>query len=270
MKNRITHLLLCLALAAGMLVVSAFAADPIGESELHINGEEAPFNATIYTAGTTHVPFAAAVQALCPDAEVTCSNGKFTATAEDFTITAKVGQKYLVVNDRYLYIPDKVLEGSDGAAMVPVRTLAKALGVEVGWDGKVNLTTGGAPLQKADRPYGEKDVDLIARVIMHEAGNQSLEGKMAVGNVILHRVENREKSYFGNVNTVSAVLNQKGQFPGATNANPNAESIVAAKLVADGADVVPGAYWFNGVNGHVFKFAKRLYVIGNHAFYGKK
>ncbi len=270
MHKRIAHILLCLSLVLALTVpaLAVQAPEPICEAELHIDGADAGFNGTMYFDGTTHVPFAVTVQALRPDAQVVCENGRYTATAEDFTMTAKAGESYLVVNDRYLYIPDTILTSAEGEAMVPVRILCRALGVGVEWDGKVNLNTQGAvPLKEEDRPYTDKEIDLISRVITHEAGNQSLEGKIAVGDVILHRVESKG---LGFADTVSGVLYQKNQFTGATNCTPNAQSIIAAKLAADGAEVVPGAYWFNGVNGHVFSFAKRLYVIGDHAFYGRK
>ena len=181
-------------------------------------------------------------------------------------MTVEKGKTYFEINGRYLYVPGgfKTRE-SDGMVMVPARPLGQALGFGVDWKKKVIFTSEGAPLAEADKPYTDEELDLISRVIMHESGNQPLNGKMAVGNVILNRVED---SLFPN--TVYEVIYQKNQFPGATNATPNAESIVAAKLVLEGANVVPGAYFFNGVGKACWASRNKtlLYTIGGHAFYG--
>lgn len=53
----------------------------------------------------------------------------------------------------------------------------------------------------------ESDRKLLAAIIYCEAGNQSMEGKIAVGNVVLNRVKS---SRFPD--TISEVIYQKGQF----------------------------------------------------------
>jgi N-acetylmuramoyl-L-alanine amidase len=180
-------------------------------------------------------------------------------------MTVKVGDPYLVINGRYLYISGRVKGWADGTALVPARTLATALGAWIDWTGTVDLYSGGVPLTAADRPYDDTTLDLLARVITHESGNQPLEGKMAVGNVILNRVNSRSFP-----NTVYDVIFSPNQFPGATNATPNAESILAARLVLEGANVVPGAYYFNGTGKSCWasRNKKLITVIGGHAFYG--
>ncbi|HIT57211.1 MAG TPA: cell wall hydrolase, partial [Candidatus Galloscillospira stercoripullorum] len=63
---------------------------------------------------------------------------------------------------------------------------------------------------------------------------------------------------------------QKNQFPGATNATPTSECIIAAKLALEGVNVVPNAYWFNraGLNSWASKNKTLLTIIEDHAFYG--
>ena len=56
------------------------------------------------------------------------------------------------------------------------------------------------------------DVTLLAALIQCEAGNESYEGKLAVGAVVMNRV--RSGSY---PSTVSGVINAPSQFPPATN-----------------------------------------------------
>ncbi len=234
-------------------------------AEVVINGETMTnFRAELYD-GTSYVSLYGATLALRPDAVIAWEDNQMVARAEDFELSARVGTCYLVVNGRYLYIPDGVKFDAAGDTLVPVRVLAQALGATVEWDGRVLLTGGGTPLESGDTYYNAEELDLIARVIMHESGNQPLEGKIAVGNVILNRVEHPSFP-----DTVYDVLFQKNQFPGATNATPNEESILAAKLCLDGASVVPDAYWFSAVGLECWASINKdlITVIGGHAFYG--
>lgn len=229
-----------------------------------VNGEEVYYSAEIYD-GVSYIPFYGGVQTLRPDAEITWEDGVFTASAQDFTMTASIGDRYIVINDRYLYIADGVKGWEDGTALVPARVLATALGAWIGWSGTVELCSGGVPLAAEDKPYDEETLDLLARVITHESGNQPLKGKMAVGNVILNRVNSPKFP-----NTVGEVIYSPNQFPGATNATPNAESILAARLVLEGANVAPGAFYFNGAGKSCWASRNKALIctIGGHSFYG--
>lgn len=263
MKKQILTFLLALIMLLG-LSVPTFAAEEPSIVEVTVNGEPVYYTAEVYD-GTAYVPFYGGVQTLRPDAEIIWEDGVFTASAWDFTMTVKVGDPYLVINGRYLYIADRVKGWEDGTALVPARVLATALGAWIDWTGKVELCAGGVPVSAEDIPYDETTLDLLSRVIMHESGNQPLTGKMAVGNVILNRVNSSKFP-----NTVAEVIYSPNQFPGATNANPNAESILAARLVLEGANVVPNAYYFNGAGKSCWASRNKRLIctIGGHSFYG--
>ncbi|MDE6107899.1 MAG: cell wall hydrolase [Oscillospiraceae bacterium] len=262
--KRVRCLFLSLALMMG-LILTANGAESIPTAAATLDGEPMDVTAYLYD-GTSYFPLEETVKAFYPGTEVFCQDGVYTATGENFTMTVEKGKTYLEINDRYLYVPNgfKTRE-ADGMVMVPARILGQALGFGVDWKKMVLFTSGGTLLLASDKPYTDSDLDLISRVITHESGNQPLEGKMAVGNVILNRVNN---SLFPD--TVSEVIYQKNQFPGATNATANAESIIAAKLVLEGANVVPDAYYFNGVGKACWASRNKtlLYTIGGHAFYG--
>lgn len=53
----------------------------------------------------------------------------------------------------------------------------------------------------------QSDIDLLATIIRAEAGNQPLEGKRAVADVILNRVDNEQFP-----DTIEGVIYQEGQF----------------------------------------------------------
>lgn len=214
---------------------------------------------------TSYVSFYYGAKAIRPDLDITWEEGVFVARAQDVYMTASCGDLYLQINGRYLPVEGGIQQADDGAAWLPVRVLATALGAQVAWTGQVELTTGGSPLTEATRPYSDEDLDILSRVIQHEAGYEPLMGRIAVGNVIMNRVHS---SSFPN--TVSGVVYARNQFPGATNATAREGAILAAKLALEGVNVVPGAYYFNGVGKPCWASRNKahLYTIGGHAFYG--
>lgn len=244
----------------------AQAADtPDSTASVVVNGVTMETFSALGYKKTTYVSLYGVVTALRPDAGITWEEGQMVARGSDFVLSARIGTPYLYVNGRYLYIPDGVKADETGDTLVPTRTIATALGATVAWNAAVEFTSGGTPLVSGDVFYNATDVDLLARVITHESGNQPLSGKIAVGNVILNRVADGRFS-----STISGVIYEQSQFPGATNATPNAESILAAKLCLDGAVTVPGALYFNGAGKACWASRNRplLATIGGHAFYG--
>lgn len=107
------------------------------------------------------------------------------------------------------------------------------------------------------------DLNLLAAIIYCEAGNQSREGKVAVGAVVLNRVAS---SSFPN--TIREVIYQSGQFTPAYSgslasalANGVPSSCVeAAQAALNGENPVGGALYFNTGSGKGIK-------IGAHQFY---
>lgn len=266
MGKRWISLLLCLCMIVGLGVPAYAAEEEYAIVTVTLDGEEVTDFSALLRNGTSYLPFEDGVKLFQPQAEVSCEEGLYTAQAEGFCMTARAGDVYLVVNGRYLHIAAGLPgRAEDGMALIPARILCKAMGVDVIWTGKVEFTSGEGPLSEADRPYSDEDLDLMSRVITHESGYESFVGKMAVGSVIMNRVASSQFP-----NSVSEVIYQKNQFPGATNAKPNEESILAARLVLEGANVVPDAYFFNGVGLVCWasKNKKLLYTIGGHAFYG--
>lgn len=214
---------------------------------------------------TSYVSFYYGAKALRPDLDITWEEGVFVARAQDVYMTVRCGDLYLQINGRYLPVEGGIQQADDGAAWLPVRVLATALGAQVAWTGQVELTTGGVPLTEATRPYSDEDLDVLSRVIQHEAGYEPMQGRIAVGNVIMNRVHSPSFP-----DTVSGVVYARNQFPGATNATPREGAVLAARLALEGVNVVPGAYYFNGVGKPCWASRNKahLYTIGGHAFYG--
>ncbi len=263
LKKRVIGIVLSLALMLGTAAQAA-ESNPVPVAVV-INGVTMEHFSAHADQGTTYVSLYGVTMALRPDAMITWEDGQLVARAEGLTLSARIGTNYLVANGRYLYITGGVRADENGDTLVPTRTLATALGVTVAWTGSVEFTGGESPILSGDQFYNATELDLLARVISHESGNQPLAGKIAVGNVILNRVAHRSFP-----KSISDVIYERNQFPGATNASPNAESVIAAKLCLDGAVTVPGALYFNGAGKSCWASRNKTHLatIGGHAFYG--
>lgn len=191
----------------------------------------------------------------------------------DLDLQAAAGDAYFVANGRYLYVKDGLID-LNGAVAAPVRQLAQVFNLTVDYDGEndlvlLNRQEGAEPyLASGDQTYDGDTMYWLSRIINAESGNQSLEGKIAVGNVVMNRVHNPRFP-----DNIEDVLFQKNQFTPAISGSiyrePNWESVVAAKLVLDGAQVMPDALFFNAAGLRSYASRTRTYVttIGSHAFY---
>lgn len=219
---------------------------------------------------TTYVPFELLVQGLCPDAVITRDQSTVYVSTSDLSVTVNCNLTYVVANGRYLYMPHGTHKSGE-TLMIPAQILAKALGAQVqeADDGNVYFSSGTDPLLSGAEFYDEDSLFWLSHIIHAESGNQPLNGKIAVGNVVLNRVKS---PIFPN--TIYDVLFQKGQFydsySGPITMDPNTESIIAAKLCLDGAVVLSNAYWFNGVGIPCWASQNKtlIAVICDHAFYG--
>lgn len=222
-------------------------------------------------AGEPAEPAQEAEETVQPEGEASVENAANVVT-DDLNLTADAGASYLVANGRYLYAGDGVIQ-LNGRVAVPVRVLAQVFNLDVGYDAEDDLvlltSREDAEPYLEDAAYDQDTLYWLSHIIYAESGNQPLEGKIAVGNVVMNRVYD---SRFPD--NIYDVLFQKNQFTPAASGSiyrePNAESVVAAMLVLDGAQVTPEALFFNGAGAaRSYAARTRTYVttIGDHAFY---
>lgn len=115
------------------------------------------------------------------------------------------------------------------------------------------------------------NLNLLARLIQSEAGQEPYEGKIAVGNVVLNRARENNQS-------IENVIYAKNQFDGVKtdnfNRNPNEESINAAKEVLNGKQVIDNdSYYFVNLEMASPSWAKEntfVTRIGEHWFFRKE
>ncbi|MCC3374519.1 cell wall hydrolase [Cohnella sp. REN36] len=121
--------------------------------------------------------------------------------------------------------------------------------------------------EKAETAMDAADLELLAKLVQVEAGNEPYEGKLAVANVVLNRLER------GYSDSIRGVIYAPGQFPPAKSGllakqKPSKESIKAAKAAFSGVNNVPGAVSFFNPKLEPGKAKKANIVktIGHHAF----
>ena len=136
----------------------------------------------------------------------------------------------------------------------------KALGMNDAYNTLVSGNTQGG--------YSSSDVYLLARTIYAEGRGEPYTGQVAIGAVVLNRVQNPEFP-----NTISGVVYQKHAFTavsdGQINLTPNATARKAALDAMNGWDPTYGAlYSYNpstATSSWIFS-RQTTVVIGNHVF----
>lgn len=268
MKTRAIHAVLCLALFFALSCPAA--AVDVGVSFV-IDGVEIEKEIATQTVDqTVYVSYWPIVSALYPNAEARWANGQAEVRAEGLEMQIKPQTSYIVANGHYLYVPNGVLS-KNGSLLVPVRVLCRALGASVYWNSAasaVHIASGSGPI--AHQSYPQDSLYWLSRIIYAESGNQPLAGKIAVGNVVLNRVNSPAFP-----NTVYSVVFQGSQFTPVMNgtiySTPNAESVLAAKLCLDGANTVGDALYFVNPRATPGSWASRnrpyVATIGAHAFF---
>lgn len=271
--KRVLSILLLLCLMS-VMVVPTFAAEE--KITIYVNSTEVSSADIKLVSGTPYVTAAACLAIgskscdIQSDGDYLHALGSF-AKNQVYAIVASKGNKYINVNGRYLYIPKQVQQ-IDGKIALPLSAYAKIFGGAATRSSKNKnifyLKTGSIDLTFGSEFYNDRVVKIMARTIYSEAGNQSLEGKIAVGNVICNRVWSPRFP-----NTVSAVVLEKNQFSGTQthyfNEEPPESCYIAAKLALEGVEIYSGALYFNvtGMNTWACRNRKFLGTLGDHDFF---
>lgn len=264
---------LCMGLVGAALALSLTVPAFAGVEVLSVNGQNIwqESKARLMN-GTTYVSLRTLANVLAPDAAVSWRGGAAWVEGDGVKLRARPGDAYLTVNDRVLYVPDGV-KLEDGSVLVPVRVIAQALGGQAGWNRQEGVTlTVGSGVPKA-APYTSDDLYWMSRIISAESGGEPLSGKLAVGTVVLNRVASSQFP-----NTIYGVIFDRKwgvQFTPAANGmiykEPTQESILAARMVLDGARVAGDSLYFLApslTNNHwIMENREYVTTIGAHWFY---
>lgn len=263
---------------------------PMSDSPYYLNSKQLTELVYQEIDGVNYVTAASFLIAMNPETAVEESRGVVNASAvtvtgvedlngdnmadlkeETLVFRAQNGANYVMANGRYLYVKQGV-KSIEGQVAIPVDVFAKVFNLKVNYQDELILLAraegSAAYLEKGSSYYNEYTLYWLSHIINAESGNQPLAGKIAVGNVVMNRVRSA-----GFPNNIKDVLFQRNQFTpamsGSIYCDPNEESVIAAKLVMDGAVVLRYALFFNRAGMNTFAARNRPYVttIGAHSFY---
>ena len=282
--KRILALLLCTLLIMGFATPFASAA-----TSNRIKFPTSASKVTIYSSNSRVLEGEAAIidsvtyvglRAFCElfgDYKISWNEKTRTASvsADGLSVTATQGDIYIYANGRCLYTVSAV-RIIDDRMCVPIRAIAKALGVSVEWDSatrSVTLKKGSRGFADAESFYDSDDLYWLSRIISAESKGEPLVGQIAVGNVVLNRV--RSKDY---PNTVCGVIFDRKhgtQFSpvaiGTIYQTPSASSIIAAKICLEGYSISNEILFFMNpkiaTSNWISKNRPYAFTIGNHKFY---
>ncbi len=278
-------LLLTLAAVMSMATIGASAAGekwkydfPSGSATVSItlDGERVLSGEAAIINSVTYVPLRSFAELLGADS---ISWNAKTATATVVMGSTKIyvrdGGYFVEAAGRYFYSPEKILNISN-RLFVPIRPFASAFSLKLNWNGStrtVELTRTGKVLESGASFYDSSDVYWLARIISAESGGESLKGQIAVGNVVLNRVDSKQYP-----NTIYGVIfDKKGgtQFSpvsmGTIYNTPTQSSIIAAKICLEGYSISDDILFFMNpriaTSNWISNNRSFAFTIGNHDFY---
>ena len=191
-----------------------------------------------------------------------------------YNISVTDGAYALFASGRVMFSMTPAVILSDGRMYVPASSLLRALSLShTASGGNVNISGTPAPVKSADQYYAEDAVYWLARIISAESRGESLLGQIAVGTVVMNRVESPSFP-----NTIWGVIFDKKygvQFAPTANGTiynaPTEESIIAAKMCLEGYSITNSAlYFFNprySSSTWVRENREYAFTLGNHMFY---
>lgn len=198
-----------------------------------------------------------------------------TVTTDSLELYATVGEYYIDANGRILWCEDGVFT-REGILYVPLRQAAQAFGFDTDYDAETHATTLTrlrGSIIPADEYYDEDELYWLSQIIHAESQGEPFLGKLAVGSVILNRVDSEEFP-----DTIYDVIfdDEHGvQFTPTTNGEINKpageESIMAAKICLEDTRLSEEILYFLNesiaTNFWVVENCRYVLTIGDHTFY---
>lgn len=188
------------------------------------------------------------------------------AVSDTHCLTANPNQNTVTVNGASYAGGVFVLEGR---TYIPLRVVAEALGGQAEWDPYLD----GPAVTSAGADYSAIDLYWLSRVISAESRGEPIEGQIAVGNVVLNRVESAD--FPDSIPQVIFQVDGAYQFEPVENQTiyqePTELSIEAARRVLDGESTIGDALFFYApaLSQGAWINDNRTYLdtIGCHRFY---
>ena len=221
--------------------------------------------------GTAYIPLRDLLSAL-GEWRITWDNETQSACAEGplFPLTLSAGSLEAQVEGYPLALGSPPLLRGE-TLFVPLRSVANLCGASVTWNGGGSPITMEAP--ESPNSYGEDDLYWLSRIISAESQGEPLAGQIAVGTVVLNRVEHPDfpDTIHGVIFDDAYAIQFEPVENGAIYAEPVPSSILAARMVLSGTRIAGGSlYFYNpALSEDTWIASHRTYytTIGSHRFF---
>ncbi len=200
-----------------------------------------------------------------------------TLKFEDKTLVLYTGKNYCFLNGEKINLKNEIILRNK-RTLVPLRFIAEIFDCRVNWDGMLyiaEITKQGikVPDRLVEDEYTTSDILWLARLIEAESSGEPLNGKIAVGNVVLNRVKSND--FPDNIYDVIFDRKYGVQFqPTANNTiinSPSRESIIAGNLALNRENTAGKSLYFLNpkIATNYWIINHRIYYksINNHDFY---
>lgn len=190
----------------------------------------------------------------------------FVAGEKEIVIT--IGESVAQVNGEKIKMPTKAII-INSRTFVPVRFIAETLGATVSWNQKkhtVEIIKEGHQVENENInfDYTADDVEWLAKIVHAEAQGEPMNGKIAVANVILNRVES--ELFPNSIYNVIFDTKYGVQFTPVANGtiynNPSNESYLAVKKAFRGVNFAGDSLYFCNP-----LISTNFWIINNRMFY---
>ncbi len=198
-----------------------------------------------------------------------------TVTTDSLMLSAVENRRSLDANGRILWCEFGIFR-IDDALYVPLRQIAQAFGFDAAYIGSENrtyLTRQRGAIESGDTYYDSEELHWMSRIIHAESQGEPFLGKLAVGTVILNRVDDPQFP-----DTIYGVIfdNRNGtQFTPTANGTiyqtPGEESVMAAKICLENTRLSEEILYFlnRRISSSLWIVENCRFVmeIGGHSFY---
>ena len=273
--KKVLSFVFVIALLSSLLAMSSSASSTSWVS-VYIDNEQFTGGIEV-TDNTTFVEIRKFSTSMYKSAKVTynITTKTITVQTDNLYLTATAGANYITANGRYLYTESPIYM-KNGVMYAPVLLMARAFDAKISWrntNSAFYVTRGSGGILSGSKYYNSDEVYWLAKIISAESQGEPLLGKIAVGNVILNRVNSSEFP-----NTIYGVIFDRKygiQFSPVANGtiykDATWESTVAAKICLEGYSVSNRILYFVNpkVSPNSWISRNRVFFrqIGNHAFY---
>lgn len=238
--------------------------------DIEINGSYIQCDTSSYIQnGCTFSPLRTLSNALGADVEWNEKDGKITITNNSVKIEVYNNSSIAYVNGNKIDM-GRNARIINGVSFIPVRFLSENLGGNVSWDNnyftvRIQKNNHEVADHLKKHSYYEDNIFWLARIVEAESSGEPLEGKVAVGNVVLNRV--KHPNYPNSIYDVIFDRNFGVQFQPVLNGSiynvPSKDSIIAAKRAIMGEDIVGSCLYFLNPT-----ISTSSWIVNNRKYYG--